>query len=868
MKKNKKNIEIKRYEPDINCGLTKEQVQERNSLGLINNTKQSSGKSVLKIFMSNICTFFNLIWLVVLIALICVGAYKDLLFIIVILLNMTIAIIQEIKAKITVEKLSYVSSPKIIAIRDGVEEKVSATKLCLDEIIKLNMGNQIPTDCILLDGKVEVNESMLTGESLAVKKSAGDMLFAGSYIISGGCYARVEKVGKDSYIQTMASQAKQFKSPQSNLFKDINNLIKYIGLIIIPVAGLMFINNYFSCDSVGEAIAKTCGSITGMVPAGMFLLITIALSLGVIKLGKKRTLVQDIYSVEMLARTNVLCLDKTGTITDGTLRVCEHIDLKTKDGISNEEAIANILKVQRTYNQTSSALLMHYKKSNSLFLSYNIEFSSQRKYTATCFEGVGTYAIGAPEFLHVGTLDEELERKIYELTSSGKRVLMLAYSPEMITKDEIPYYMEPYAIISLEDHIREDAIETIKWFKENDVKIKIISGDNPYTVSNIAKRVGVENAEACISLDGISLKEVEKIADDFTVFGRVNPEQKYTLIKALKNLGYTVAMTGDGVNDSLALKEADCSIAMADGSEVARNLSNIVLLDSKFSALPSVVKEGRQVINNVQQSSTLFLMKTVFTILLSLVAILTRSAYPFTPSQMLLLEMFVIGMPSVILAIQPNTNLIKGDFISQVLKRSLPNGLLMLFNIIICIAINNMGYLSPGEYSTLTTIVLIATGFINLVYLCIPFNTLRIVCCSISAVCLIVSSFTLGRFFGITHYSLKVVLIFFTLIAISIPLHTFIPILSDIIYEKVKNVNNNLKVKKEIKKEIKQQKQEEKNSIKQLNKEEKEKIKQIKYENNLNKKEIKKKSKDRYKRIQNRIIRKGEIILKDTEDEE
>ena len=804
--KKRKTIDKSRYTPDINVGLTRQQVENRKIAGLVNKTKQNSGKSIFTIFFQNICTFFNLIWAVVIAALLAVESYNDLFFIIVILLNTTIAIIQEIKAKITVEKLSYVTAPKLTVVRDGKEEKIVATKLCLDDIIKLSTGNQIPTDCILLDGKVEMNESMLTGESEPVKKQAGDVLFAGSYIISGGCVAKVDKVGSDSYIQTVAKQAKKFKSPQSNLFKDINNLVKYIGIIIIPVAGIMFINNYFSYGkNLSVAIIKTCGSVTGMVPAGMFLLITIALSLGVIKLGKKKTLVQDIYSIEMLARTNVLCLDKTGTITDGTMRVCEHIDLKRVTGLPNEQAISNILNNQHSSNQTSNAMLLYYKKANTLVMTENIVFSSKRKFTATSFDGVGTFAVGAPEFLHVGTLSEDIENLMHSKMKDGKRVLMLAHSPEKIVKDELPYYMEPMAIIVLEDHIREDAIDTINWFKQNDVKIKIISGDNPYTVSNIAKRVGVENADACISLEGMSLKEVQKIANDFTVFGRVSPEQKHALIKALKNAGNTVAMTGDGVNDTLALKEADCSIAMADGSEVARNLSNIVLLDSKFSSLPAVVKEGRQVINNVQQSSTLFLMKTVFTILLSLTTILTRSQYPFSPSQLLLLEMFIIGVPSVILAIQPNDKLIKGDFTTTVLKKALPNGLLMFFNILIVIALNNVGVLNPEEFTSLSTLVLLGTGFVNLVYLCYPFNILRTLCVAISGVCVTVASFTLGQFFGITSGSLIIMLVFIILVGISIPVHIFIPKLSDFIFEKFKELEAKNKQKKEAKKAKKAQ---------------------------------------------------------------
>lgn len=770
--KKKKNLDFSRYNPDINFGLSKEQVENRKKAGLINATKQNSGKSFFTIFFKNICTFFNLIWALVFVALLLVGAYSDLLFMVVIVLNTAIAIIQEIRAKITVEKLSYVSAPKTIAIRDGVEKHIPSHNICLDDIIKLSLGNQIQVDCVLKEGSVEVNESMLTGESLPVKKNVGDTLLAGSFIVAGGCMAQVERVGKDCYIQTVAKEVKKFKSPQSNLFKDINSLVRYIGVIIVPIGLLMLLNNYFAYDQVWTiAIAKTCGSITGMVPAGMFLLITIALSLGVVKLGKKKTLVQDKYSIEMLARTNVLCLDKTGTITDGTMRVCEHIDLSTLKHLSNETIISNILNVQQSNNQTSNAMLLFYKKSNELSATKNVEFSSKRKWTATSFSGLGTFAIGAPEFLNINKLDESVSLLIHKKACEGKRVIMLAHSNRELEDDELPDKMTPLALIVIEDHIREDAIDTINWFKTNGVQIKIISGDNPYTVANIAKRVGVENADACVSLEGMSLQEVEKIANDFTIFGRVSPEQKHALVKALKNSGKTVAMTGDGVNDSLALKEADCSIAMADGSEVARNLSNIVLLDSKFSSLPSVVKEGRQVINNVQQSSTLFLMKTIFTILLSLLAIITTSPYPFSPSQLLLLEMFVIGLPSVILAIQPNDKLITGNFTTQVLKKALPNGLLMFFNVLIVIALNEFIGWSTDEYSTASTLVLLGTGFVNLFFLCLPFTKLKSVCVGVSGVLIIIASCFMGKFFGLTDCSLRVLIIFVVLVLLAIPAH-------------------------------------------------------------------------------------------------
>lgn len=775
-KKNKKNFEVVRYNPTIDKGLNSLQLKGRYDEKLTNKTKQGSGKSFFRILFDNIVTFFNFIWLLILVALIAVGSYSDLLFIIVIVANTLISIIQECKAKITVEKLSVVTLPRVKVVRNSKQVEVQTSNIVLDDVIILEIGNQIPADSIILDGKVEVNESLLTGESDAVKKQKGDTLLAGSFIISGSCYARVDKVGKDSYIQSVASEAKKFKSPNSNLYKDINLIIKYIGIGIIPVGGLMFINNFYSYgQNIKIAITKTCGALTGMIPAGMFLLITIALAVGVIKLARKKTLVQDLFSIEMLARANVLCLDKTGTITDGTMEVSEVVQLNTLDGVENENVIANILNAQKTNNSTSNALLLKFGKNNDFKVVANIEFSSKRKFTATSFENLGTFAFGAAEFLNCN-LNEKLKQMIYDYSAEGKRVLMLVHSPQMLSDEEsLPQNTTPLALITIEDHIRDDAIETIKWFKENNVDIKIISGDNPITVSNIAKRVGVENADACVSLEGLSLQEVEKIADKFTIFGRVSPEQKHTIIKTLKKQGNIVAMTGDGVNDTLALKEADCSIAMADGSEVARSLSNLVLMDSKFSSLPSVVKEGRQVINNVQQSSTLFLMKTLFTITLSLFSIVTLSGYPFQPVQLFLLELFVIGLPSVILALQPNTKLIKGNFIPVVLKRSIPSGILMFINVLAVIIFMRFGWLDAEEYQTLSTITLIATGYINLFFLCLPLNKLRIGCLSISLLCIVVAIVAMGDFFGMTMFSLKVLLMLLGFVFASIPLHVFIP---------------------------------------------------------------------------------------------
>ena len=784
MFKKKEIVPLKRVCPDINMGLSENELEERKKRKLVNVAKNKSSKSVLRILVENIFTYFNLIWAIIFVALMCVEAYSDLIFMIPVVLNTLIAIIQEIKAKYTVEKLSLVSSPKLTAIRDGKRVLLHASHLYPDDIIELTVGNQIPADCIIVSGEAELNESLLTGESNAIRKKVGDTILAGSFIFSGTVLARVDKLIGDSYIQTIATEAKKFKKPNSNLFKDLQTIIKYIGIIIIPIGGLMFLNNYLSYAGdpnwLKLAITKTCGSLTGMVPAGMFLLVTIALTVGVIKLATKHTLVKDLYSIEMLARTNMLCLDKTGTITDGTMNVIHYECFD--ESVNFELLVQNILSAQKTSNSTFNALLSKFGTENALEVGKVIEFSSDRKYSATRL-GDSTYLLGAPEF-SCKNLSEKIKLLIEERAKLGERVLLISKTQEDIDEehlDRLPATTQPLGIITLVDHIRDDAIDTINWFKTNGVKIKIISGDNPNTVSTIARRVGVEDAEKCISLENLSPQQVKTIADQYTVFGRVTPEQKHILVKTLKTLGYVVAMTGDGVNDTLALKEADCSIAMADGSDVARNISSLVLMDSKFSSLPRVVKEGRQVINNVQKSSTLFLMKTLFTITLStiilLIALVTFSAisYPFTPKQLSLLEFFVIGVPSFLLALQPNDEQIKGNFIPMVLKKAVPSALLMLLNVGVVLILGKFSVINVAEQQTLCVLVLTVSGFINLVKLCFPFNALRTFCVILSGVCIIAVTALMPEFFEMQIFNGTVFLILGIVVLYSVPLQFAFP---------------------------------------------------------------------------------------------
>ena len=750
MKRQKENIVIERYSPNLDEGLLDEQVQLRKNQGLANNTTIKSSKSYLSIFVKNIFTLFNLLWLAIAVALFCVKAYKDLFFLVVIVLNTAIAIIQEIRAKRTVEKLSMATAPEIKVIRNHECSIIKVEDIVLDDIIVLQSGDQVPSDCIIIsEGLIEVNESLLTGESVPVKKSLNDQLWSGSFLVSGQCYAKVDKVGKENYIQTIAAKAKEFKAPSSNLFKSLNRLIKYIGIALIPLGIATFLKEWFTSYDITDSITNTSGAITGMIPAGMFLLITIALSVGVVKLAKKKTLIKDIYSIEMLARTDVLCLDKTGTITDGSMIVKDFINLSTKEDSKIKEIISNILAAQNSSNMTSKALLNYFSSLNTLTPKIVIEFSSNRKFSVTTFSNGKTYYIGAPTFLNC-KISKENQKLLDQKLKNGYRVLALSESNSEYN-EEVGASGKILAFIVLEDHIRDDAIKTISWFKNNGVNIKIISGDDPITVAKIAERVNIDVKGKYISLEGMSLEEVSKIAEDYTVFGRVSPEQKYTLVKALKSNGHVVAMTGDGVNDTLALKEADCSIAMADGSEVARNISKLVLMDSKFSSLPSVVKEGRQVINNVQNSSVLFLMKTLFTLMLCMVSLILWRAYPFSPKNIFLVEMFVIGLPSFMLTFEKNNKPIKGNFIPEVLKKSVPFSLIMLAGVLVSLyALKTLTFL---ENESIHILALTISAFINLVWLCIPFNWYRVIISFISVAFITVSICVLPSMFGIARLS-------------------------------------------------------------------------------------------------------------------
>ncbi len=721
---------VSRFNPKPNEGLNAKQINQRITDNLVNVSKVKTTKSLGSIFAKNIFTFFNLTCLVVAIALICVGAYSDMLFMVIVVLNTAIGIFQEIRAKKTMDKLSLTNSNFVKVMREGEEQEIYKTEVVLDDVLCLNPGMQIACDSVVIDGQVEVNESLLTGESQPIKKKKGDSLLGGSFISSGTCKAKVNKIGDDNYISQLSQKAKKFKQAKSELLTSLRALIKIISIFMVPIAIVMLYNNYtyYTANPAQNysltymVITKTAGCIIAMIPAGMFLLTSVALAVSVIRLAKKRTLVQDLYCIEMLARTNVLCLDKTGTLTSGSMSVKDVVLLSKETQKDVDKIVSSMVNAFHDANHTAVALKSYFGKP-VYSADKSVPFSSERKFMGCKFKSVGAYKLGAYEYV-IDKPTDAIKKQAEQYALSGYRVLLLTECDANFTNNN----SRPVAMILLQDNIRKDAPKTIEWFKQNGVDIKIISGDNPITVSEVARRVGVDNYDKYISLQGLSNNHVIEAAEKFTIFGRVSPEQKAVLVKALKAQGKTVAMTGDGVNDILALKEADCSVAIAAGSDAARSVSQLVLLDSNFSSMPSVVAEGRQVVNNVQKSASLFLMKTIFAICISIFVLCygyfkkTGSTYPFSPIQFILLETLVIGIPSFFLALQPNTNPIKGKFMLNLAKNSLPAGICMVGTTIAMYIYQLFTGISTEVLVTMASLAILAVGFIALFRMCKPFN--------------------------------------------------------------------------------------------------------------------------------------------------
>lgn len=720
------NSNVIRYNPPSDYGLTKAEVKQRKTQGLVNVDKTISSKSTASIVKSNLFTLFNFINIVLAGAILYTGSYRNLMFMGVVICNLVVGIFQEIKAKRTVDKLNLMASSNTVVLRGGKKGKIRLEKIVLDDIICLERGCQIPSDAVVIEGKCEVNESLLTGESDLILKKVGDMLFSGSYVVSGTCKAKVEHIGKSNYASQLLKGSKYIKKTKSEIMTTLNKIIKIISIAIIPLGALLFYRQFISSGSdVNSAIVTTSAALTGMIPEGLVLLTSSVLAVGVMRLSKRKVLVQDMYSLETLARVDTLCLDKTGTITQGSFEVHNHISC----GEYSQEDLGKAMKMLSSMLDDSGETFAAIKSAFPAEKSERradvvVPFSSEKKWSGIYVNGYGSLIMGAYEFIFKSGCDEIKEQvKKY---SADYRVLVVAYSENEILDSSLPENLKPMGFILIKDKIRNNAEKTLRFFAKQGVNIKVISGDDPLTVSNIAKRVNLKNADEFIDARTLDTPEkVKEAANKYTVFGRVTPSQKQELIKAIKEAGHTVAMVGDGVNDVLAMKESDCSVAMAGGSEIARNVSHIVLLNSDFASMPMAVAEGRRAINNIKRSSSLFLVKTIYSFLLSILFLLISAPYPFIPIQMTLISMVTIGIPSFVLAMEPNREKIKGNLFGSIIKTSLPAALSVVFSIILSVSIYSIFKLSYETYSTINVVITGIIGIILIYRISQPLNFLR-----------------------------------------------------------------------------------------------------------------------------------------------
>lgn len=716
---------IKRYDPAPDEGLSPALVQQRMLEGLNNVDCTVSTRSVGRIVRDNVCTLFNLINVILAVAVLAVGSYKNCLFMGVVLCNLAIGIFQELRAKRTVDKLSLLSSVKAHVIRGGMPVEIPVNGVVLDDVLSLRSGGQVVTDCILLRGECEVNESFVTGESEPILKHPGDLLMAGSFVVSGECKAKAEHVGDENYISTISKGAKQFKKVRSEIMETLKKIIRFISIIIIPVGGLLFWGQMRLPDnSFNDAVVQTVAALIGMIPEGLMLLTSTVLAVSVIRLSQHKVLVQELYCIEALARVDTLCLDKTGTLTEGTMEVSKVVPWGNGSLETAEDALRALCRALPDRNATFDAIAKKYGEKSHWKLNKAVPFSSRTKWSGASFEGRGTYVIGAGEFLFP-EMPRELKETLDRYAKEG-RVLLLAHSDSGFRERELPEGLKPVAFVLIQDVIRPEAEETLQYFVEQGVDVKVISGDNPLTVSQIAQRTGLKNWDKCVDLSACKTdEEVKAAASRYTVFGRVLPDQKKLLIEALKEEGHTVAMTGDGINDVLALKEADCSIAMASGSDAARNVSQLVLLNSNFDSMPRVVGEGRRSINNIQRSASLFLTKTMYATMLALLFLFIQMPYPFMPIQLTLISAVTIGIPAFILALEPNRARIEGNFLRNILRKAVPGGVTIVMNIVLAVFI---GWKLDFPVEMISTICVLLTGFTGLMLilrLCMPFTLIR-----------------------------------------------------------------------------------------------------------------------------------------------
>ena len=750
-----------RIKADFNTGLTSAQVQERVEAGLDNKPVESPSKSVKEILIDNICTYFNLIFVILSVLLIIVGSYRDLSFMPIIIANALTGIVQELRSKSVLDKIKVLNAPVTTVVRDGEVKTVPSKDLVRDDIVIFKAGNQISADAIVVDGNAAVNESLLTGESDEIAKKPGDKLMSGSYIVSGSCRARLEKVGKESYISKLTLQAKKSrKGEQSEMIRSLNRIVKFAGFAIIPIGSILFYQSYcLNENSIRESVQSMVAAVIGMIPEGLFLLASVTLVISTMKLALGKVLVHDMKCIETLARVNVLCVDKTGTITENDMSVSDVVcvsDEYSEGTISG--LISDFAAAQDSDNQTMAAVKNYFHSPTGRMATAETGFSSEFKYSSVTF-GNESFVMGAPEFI----LKEKIEffkDTIDQYSRKGYRVIAFGKYSGTPDGKALTGEVAPLCFIMMSNPIRANAPETFKYFADQGVEIKVISGDNPVTVSEVAKQAGIKNAADYV--DATTLTNDAAIYDAvqrYTVFGRVTPEQKRKFVKALKKAGKTVAMTGDGVNDVLALKDADCSVAMASGSDAAAQAAQLVLLESDFSKMPDVVAEGRKVVNNLERSGSLFIVKNIFSLIISVLFIFFGLSYPLKPAQISLISVFTIGLPAFFLSQMPNRELIRGRFIMNILLKALPAALTDVLVVCAMVYFGNIFSVDPKDIATASTILMSMVGMMIVFQICKPMDVYKMwmwILCGVGLVCCMIF---VSKMFDITSMSNRCILL-------------------------------------------------------------------------------------------------------------
>ena len=748
--------------------------------------------SVSDIVKSNVFTYFNLVFAIIAVLLSIVGAWRDMLFLPIIVANTCIGIVQEIHSKKVLDKLSILNAPQSVVIRDGKKAQIAADKLVLDDVVEFSAGSQIPADATVLDGELQVNESLITGESDEITKRAGDQLLSGSFVVSGKAAARLEKVGKDSYISKLTLQAtKSKKGEQSEMIRSLDYLIMVMGIIIIPIGIALFVQSFiYNEGTLHDSITGMVAAIIGMIPEGLYLLSSVAMAVSSVRLAQKKVLIHDMKCIETLARVNVLCVDKTGTITEPGMHVYE---VEVLDGLDEKEInhiLADVVKSQNKDNATMEALQAHFTEGARMRAKEVFSFSSETKFSGAIMEDGKSYVIGAPEFV-LRSQFEEYQEQIAEYSSKGYRVLVFGEYEGTLTKKPLTEPVVPMGFVMLANPIRKGAKETFTYFAENEVEIKVISGDNPLTVSVIAKEAGIANAERYVDASVLKTKsDYYNAVEEYTVFGRVTPNQKRMLVQALKAHKKTVAMTGDGVNDVLALKDADCSVAMASGSDAASNVSQLVLLDSDFSRMPSVVAEGRRVVNNIERTAALYIVKNIFSMLLAVFSVILLLDYPLEPTQVSLISMFTIGIPSFILALEPNKNPIRGHFLTNVLVKALPAGLTDFIVVSGLVIFCREFSVDLDCLSTSCTILVAIVGFMILYRIAKPMNVGHIIMMIGVIAGWLFCMLFVSKFFAITSISKQCAMLMIVFAIITEPALRYLSAAVEWIYAKISGIRS------------------------------------------------------------------------------